>query len=196
MAQLELARLHNKFELREAVEERLVFGSYPEVITAATKQEKTTVLDELAHAYLLKDILELERVKGAGVLLDLLRLLAFQIGNEVSLTELGTQLGLDYKTVGRYLDLLEKAFVLYRLRGYSRNLRKEVTSKHKSYFLDTGVRNAIIANFNGLVESLRDRAALATRLPKPPTWCSSTVMIAPTSSAAAAMAAVSSGLTV
>ena len=88
------------------------------------------------------------------MLLDLLRLLAFQIGNEVSLSELGRQLGLDYKTVARYLDLFEKSFVIYNLRGFSRNLRKEVTKKSKYYFLDNGVRNAVIANFNSF--GLRD----------------------------------------
>jgi len=88
------------------------------------------------------------------VLLDLLRLLAFQIGSEVSLSELGRQLGLDYKTVARYLDLFEKSFVIYNLRGFSRNLRKEITKKSKYYFLDNGLRNAIIANFNPL--ELRD----------------------------------------
>lgn len=84
----------------------------------------------------------------------MLRLLAFQIGGEVSLSELGQKLGIDYKTVARYLDLLEKTFVLYNLRGFSRNLRNEVTKKSKYYFLDNGIRNAIISNFNPL--GLRD----------------------------------------
>jgi predicted AAA+ superfamily ATPase len=83
-----------------------------------------------------------------------LRLIAFQIGNEVSLSELARQLGIDYKTVARYLDLLEKAFVIYNLRGFSRNLRKEITNKSKYYFYDNGIRNAIVSNFNSLI--LRD----------------------------------------
>ena len=86
--------------------------------------------------------------------MDLLRLLAFQIGSEVSLSELGKQLGIDYKTVARYLDLLEKSFVILNIRGFSRNLRKEMTKKSKYYFFDTGIRNALIANFNEL--SLRN----------------------------------------
>lgn len=150
VSQIELAFLHNPFELKSKVEEWLVFGGYPEVVAAENKQEKIKFLEELVSSYLLKDILELERVKNSKVLLDLLRLLAFQVGNEVSLSELATQLGIDYKTVGRYLDLFEKSFVIFNLRGFSRNLRKEITKKSKYYFYDTGIRNAVISNFNGL----------------------------------------------
>ncbi|MBM4402117.1 MAG: DUF4143 domain-containing protein [Candidatus Cloacimonetes bacterium] len=130
------------------------FGGYPEVITSPNKERKVTILSEITNSYLLKDILTLEKVKGSKILLDLLRLLSFQVGSEVSLTELGSQLGLDYKTVARYLDLFEKSFVLFNLRGYARNLRKEVTKKSKYYFYDNGIRNAIISNYNGL--DLRD----------------------------------------
>lgn len=150
IAQMELKKTHNLYELDEKLPEYLVFGGYPAVMTAKTKADKSAVLDEIVNSYLLKDILELERVKGAKTLLDLLRLIAYQVGNEVSLSELGTQLGIDYKTVGRYLDLFEKAFVLYNLRGFSRNLRKEITKKSKYYFYDNGIRNAIISNFNDL----------------------------------------------
>ncbi|MDO8512520.1 MAG: ATP-binding protein [bacterium] len=150
ISQVELGKLNNHFELKEKLAERLVFGSYPEVITANTKEERTAKLEELAHSYLLKDILEMEKIKGSKVLLDLLRLIAFQIGNEVSLAEIGSQIGIDSKTVARYLDLLEKSFVLYNLRGFSKNLRKEITKKSKYYFYDNGIRNAIISNFNDL----------------------------------------------
>jgi uncharacterized protein len=148
LSQLELRALRNRGELRERLEEHLVYGSYPEVVTAASVSEKRRLLDELVGSYLLKDVLELERVKSPKVLLDLLRLIAFQIGSEVSFAELGGQLGLDAKTVARYLDLLEKGYVLLNVRGFSRNLRKEITKKSKYYFYDTGVRNAVIANFN------------------------------------------------
>lgn len=159
IAQTELGSLYNPFDLRGQLEERLVYGSYPEVVTSDTKERKRVVVEELTHSYLLKDILELERVKSSKILLDLLRLLVFQLGNEVSLFELAKQLDIDAKTVARYLDLFEKAFVLFNLRGYSGNLRNEVTRKSKYYFYDNGVRNAIIANFNGL--SLRnDKGAL------------------------------------
>ncbi|MBI4244519.1 MAG: ATP-binding protein [Planctomycetes bacterium] len=156
VAQLELLAEHPPIELRERLEEYLIFGSYPTVLTTSGHQAKASLLEELAHSYLLKDILELERVKGAKILLDLLRLLAFQIGSEVSLSELGRQLQLDTKTVARYLDLFERSFVLFNVRGFSRNLRKEVTKKSKYYFYDNGIRNALIANFNGL--SLRNDA--------------------------------------
>jgi len=128
--------------------EFMIFGSYPEVVTSETRRKKVTRLEEIAESYLLKDVLALERVKNAKLLLDLLRLLAFQIGGEVSLNELGRQLGIDTKTVGRYLGIFEKAFILYNARGFSRNLRKEITKKSKYYFYDNGIRNALIANFN------------------------------------------------
>jgi len=154
VAQTELSSTFTPFELKQQLEKRLIFGSYPEVITAQNDKERIVILTEIIDSYLLKDILELERVKGAKVLVDLLRLLAFQVGSEVSHTELSNILGLDKNTVARYLDLFEKAFVLYNLRGFSRNLRKESTKKSKYYFYDNGIRNALIANFNSL--DLRD----------------------------------------
>jgi hypothetical protein len=154
LSQIEMGRLFNDYDLRSRLEEYLIFGSYPEALTSETLQDKKKVLDELVGSYLLKDILELEKVKSSKLLLDLLRLLAFQVGSEVSLSELGKQLGIDSKTVARYLDLFEKSFVIYNLRGFSRNRRKEITSKSKYYFFDNGIRNAIIANFNPL--ELRD----------------------------------------
>jgi predicted AAA+ superfamily ATPase len=158
MAQLELRALYNAHELRQRLEEWLIYGGYPEVVATPRLAEKAVLLTELAEAYLLKDILELERVKSSKTLVDLLRLLAFQIGNEVSLTELATQVRMDVKTVARYLDLLEKAFVIRELRGFSRNLRTEITKKSKYYFIDNGIRNAVIANFNGL--NLRNDAGV------------------------------------
>lgn len=150
VSQKELLALQNPQELKSRLPEFLIYGSYPEVLVTPQKSNKVKILDELAHSYLLKDILELERVKGSKTLMDLLRLLAFQIGAEVSHSELGAQIGRDAKTVARYLDLFEKSFVIYNLRGYSKNLRKEVTKKSKYYFYDLGVRNAIISNFNQL----------------------------------------------
>lgn len=154
IAQMELRQLYNSYDLAASNEEYLIYGGYPAVVAADGNAAKKQLLEELLGSYLLKDILELDRVKNSKILLDLLRLLAFQIGSEVSLSELGRQIGMDYKTVARYLDLLEKSFVLYNLRGFSRNLCKEVTKKSKYYFFDNGIRNAVIANFNGL--DLRD----------------------------------------
>jgi hypothetical protein len=150
IAQSELLGIHNRFELRERLEEYLVFGAYPEVIGAPTRAAKIETITEIAESYLLKDLLAFDRVRSSRNLLSLLQLLAFQVGSEVALNELATQLGMDAKTVQRYLDLLEKAFVIVRLGGFSRNLREEVTRKSKYYFLDNGIRNAVIRQFNGL----------------------------------------------
>jgi len=148
VSMLELAKESSAYELSTRLEEFLVYGTYPAVLTASTGAEKREILEELVGSYLLKDVLELERVRASKTLLDLLRLLAYQIGSEVSANELAQKLSIDGKTVARYLDLLEKSFVLFSLRGYSGNLRKEITRKNKYYFLDLGIRNALIANFN------------------------------------------------
>lgn len=150
IAQLELLPELNKYDLRERLEEYLVFGSYPQVLTAKTKEEKIRILEELVNSYIFKDILALQNLKGSKTLLDLLKLLAFQVGSEVSLNELATNLAIDVKTVGRYLDLLEKAFIVFRLNAFSRNLRSEVASKSKYFFFDNGIRNAVISQFNKL----------------------------------------------
>lgn len=150
IAQLELLAQYNKYELKENLEDYLIFGGYPEVITADSREEKIRFLEELVNSYIFKDILALQQIKGSKILLDLLKLLSFQIGNEVSLNELSINLGIDVKTVGRYLELLEKAFILLNIRGFSRNLRSEIKEKGKYYFYDTGIRNAVISNFNPL----------------------------------------------
>ena len=149
-SQTELLEKYNKFELKQNLEDFLVFGSYPEVTIAKTRKEKINSLNELVNSYLLKDVFNLERIKGSKQIIDLLKLLSFQVGNEVSINELATQIRLDVKTVDKYLDILEKAFVLKRLGALSRNLRKEISSKAKYYFYDNGVRNGIISQFNGL----------------------------------------------
>ena len=150
LSHLELKKHHNAYEINQKLEEYLIYGKYPEVVVAQQHHEKKNILNEITGSNLLKDILELEKVKNSKILLDLLRLLALQIGHEVSLSEIGRQLQIDTKTVARYLDLFEKSFIIFNLRGFSRNLRKEVTKKSKYYFYDTGVRNSIIANFNPL----------------------------------------------
>ncbi len=150
VAQTEMLHHLNRYELKEKLDEFLIFGSYPSVLTAKTFSEKTNILKELAGSYLFKDILEFERIKSPQLLLDLLRLLAFQIGSEVSINELSQNLKIDNKTVKRYIELLEKSFIIFTLRGYSNNLRKEISKRAKYYFYDTGIRNAVIANFNTL----------------------------------------------
>lgn len=132
------------------LERGMIFGSYPEVLTIGSEEEQQSYLHELVNSYLFKDILALVNLRNARKLRDLLILLAFQIGHEVSLSELGNQLELHKNTVFKYLDLLEKTFVIRNIRGFSRNLRKEVTKTSRYYFYDNGIRNALINNFNPL----------------------------------------------
>lgn len=150
IAQLELAALEATYETETLLETRLRYGSYPEVLLAKGDADRERLLQEIVSDYLFKDILALEGIRHADKLVSLLRLLAFQIGNDVSMTELGQQLGMSKNTIEKYLDLLEKAFVIFRVRGFSRNLRKEVTKQPRYFFTDIGVRNAVINNFNAL----------------------------------------------
>lgn len=159
VAQKELIAEMNRYELKENLENYLVFGSYPEVLMSKSKKEKTRVLNELVETYLLKDVLSFERIKNSALLFKLLKLLAFQVGNIVSLNEIARQLGINVKTVGRYIDLLEKSFVIYHVGSFSGNLRKEIVKKNKYYFYDNGIRNAVILQMNGL-EDRNDIGAL------------------------------------
>lgn len=128
--------------------ELLVYGQYPRITTEKDSARRAELLGELVDSYLLKDILAFQEVKGSAIILRLLNLLAYQIGSKVSLSEVGSSLGIDRKTVERYLDLLEKTFVIFRLGGYSRNLPSEVTKMAKYYFYDNGIRNVVIQNLN------------------------------------------------
>lgn len=150
ISQLELKQIETLAETRSHLDERLIYGSYPEILTLKGNLCKQEHLHELVSSYLMKDILAFEGIKKSKKMLDLLILLAFQIGKEVSHTELGVQLSMNKNTVERYLDLLEKVFVLVNIRGFSRNLRKEVTKTSRYYFYDNGIRNALINNFNSL----------------------------------------------
>lgn len=148
ISQMELNHLENTAQVKAQLESRLIYGSYPEVITHRNDLDKQEYLHELVSSYLLKDILAFEGVKKSKKLIDLLILLAFQIGKEVSHSELGVQLSMSKATVEKYLDLLEQVFVLVNIRGFSRNLRKEVTKTSRYYFCDIGIRNMLINNFN------------------------------------------------
>jgi predicted AAA+ superfamily ATPase len=130
------------------LEQRLIYGMYPEVITQQGSEKE--VLQQLTGSYLYKDLLALEGVRKPDLLPKLLRALALQLGNEVSYNELANLLQVDKNTVNTYIDLLEKAFVVFRLQPFSRNLRNEISSSRKIYFYDNGIRNALIANFNSL----------------------------------------------
>lgn len=137
-------------ERQDNLMQRMVYGNMPELIHLDDLNEKEEYLRDLINSYLLKDILTFENIKNSAKLFDLLKLIAYQVGNEVSIQELGRQLSMAKNTVERYLDILSKVFVIYRLTGFSRNLRKEVVKSSKWYFFDNGIRNTIIANFSGL----------------------------------------------
>lgn len=137
-------------EFKDILHNHLLYGSYPKIIELASSEEKKEELVELSSSYLYKDILELSEVKNSDKIRDLLILLAMQLGNEVSLNELANNLNIHIVTVQKYLDLLEKSFVIFRLRAFSRNLRKEISKSAKYYFYDVGIRNAILGNFRPL----------------------------------------------
>lgn len=149
-SQLELSKQENVKTTKDKLEERLVYGSYPELIHINDWSEKEDYLYEIVNDYLLKDILMYQNIKKSNKIYDLLRLVAFQVGSEVSLHELGNQLQMSKNTVESYLDLLCKVFVLFKAEGFSRNLRKEITKSSKWYFYDNGIRNALIKNFKPL----------------------------------------------
>jgi predicted AAA+ superfamily ATPase len=155
LSESEYNQVENNIEKIDKVRERLVFGNYPELLHLPDREDKIDYLNEMVSSYLLKDILVYENIKNSQKIFNLLRLIAFQIGGEVSLQELGKQLGISKNTVEKYLDLLSKVFILHKVEGFSRNLRKEITKNSRWYFLDNGIRNAVIANFNP-IESRND----------------------------------------
>jgi len=135
-------------EEKDALYDRLIYGSYPELLQLDTNQEKHLYIKEFLNSYLLKDILTFETIRNSSKIIDLLRLIAFQVGSEVSIPELSNALQVSRNTVDKYLDLLTKVFIIYRVGGFSRNLRKEVNKSVKYYFLDNGIRNILVGNFN------------------------------------------------
>mgnify|MGYP004701225373 CR=1 FL=1 len=142
----EMVKHHGLLEEERMLDHRLIFGYYPDVINSPGNEKD--ILKALASSYLYKDILTWERIMKPDRLEKLVQSLAFQIGNEVSYNELAKMTGLDNKTVEKYLILLERAFVIFRLNSFSRNLRNELSKSRKIYFFDNGLRNAIINQFN------------------------------------------------
>ncbi|RME61965.1 MAG: ATP-binding protein, partial [Candidatus Dadabacteria bacterium] len=134
VSQQELRALYNPFELKEQLGERLVWGSYPEIFRLKGVETKAKYLAELSTDYLYKDIFKLVNIRNPDKIRNLLKLIAFQVGSEVSLNELGNSLDMSKETVARYIDLLKKNFILFELSPLSRNLRKEVTKTKKYYF--------------------------------------------------------------
>jgi len=150
LSQEEMGSMHNSFELKQLLDDFLVFGSYPEVLTQSNRNERFEVLREIGESYLMKDIIEIGQIRHIQKAYQLLKLLAFQVGYEVSIHELSQSLKLNHETVESYIGLFEKAKVLFRLGGFSRNLRNEIKKSSKIYFWDTGIRNYLIGNVNRL----------------------------------------------
>lgn len=144
---LEMSNQNGLFDEMQQLENRLVYGYYPEIVTT-TGEEKQSILQLLTDSYLYKDILIWERIKKPEKIETLLQALAFQTGSEVSYNELSQMTGLDKETVEKYIRLLEQVYVVFRLGPFSRNLNNELKRSRKIYFYDNGIRNALIANFN------------------------------------------------
>lgn len=144
----ELTAVYSVLEINRLLEQRIVFGMYPEITFSGKESEDK--LKSISRSYLYKDILQFQNIKHAEAIEKLLQALALQIGNEVSYNELAQTAGIDKNTVASYIQILEKAFIIFRLRPFSRNLRNELKKMRKIYFFDTGIRNALINNFNPL----------------------------------------------
>jgi hypothetical protein len=153
----EMVAYHGYIQERRFLEHRLIYGYYPEIVTKGADEK--VLLKSLAGSYLYKDLLMLEQIKKPLILEKLLKALALQVGSEISYQEIAQTIGSDGKTVDKYIDLLEKTFVVFRLPALNRNVRNEIKKGKKVYFYDCGIRNAIINNFNP-VTSRTDVGAL------------------------------------
>lgn len=152
ISQSELAQTMTYAERLAILEERIIYGSYPKVLSLSGQNEKREYLKELVDKYLYKDILDFGGMRNSSKIRDLLKLLAYQMGSQVSLAEIAAKLEISRDSVDNYIQLLESSFVIFRLGGYSRNLRKEVHKMNKIYFWDTGIRNALINQFEWATE--------------------------------------------
>jgi predicted AAA+ superfamily ATPase len=150
LSQEEFSKTENLLETKANFEERLILGSYPELQHLSSKEEKIIYLKEQINSYLLKDILAFEGIQKREKIVSLLKILAFRIGSEISVEGIGNELQISKNTVDKYLDLLSKVFIIHQVSGFNRNLDNEITKKHKWYFYDNGIRNALISNFNAL----------------------------------------------
>jgi uncharacterized protein len=153
----EMVMHHGLLEEKRMLQHRLLYGYYPDVVSNVGDEKET--LRQLTDSFLYKDVLSWEQIQKPDKLVSLLQAIAFQVGSQVSYNELGQTCGLDSKTVEKYINLLEKSYVIFRLGSFSRNLRNELKSSKKIYFYDNGIRNALIANFNQ-VEMRADIGAL------------------------------------
>ena len=149
-SQYEISQIENVLQTRQNLENRLIYGSYPDVVLMENAEQRKEYLKNIVDAYLLKDILMVDGIKNAAKMKELLQLVALQVSGEVSYEELGQKLGMSKNTVEKYLDILSKTFVIYRIGAFNRYLRKEITKAGKWYFYDNGIRNALIGAFNSL----------------------------------------------
>jgi predicted AAA+ superfamily ATPase len=149
-SQSEISQIENRLQTQQNLETRLIYGSYPEVVLMTHNEQRKEYLKNIVNSYLLKDILMVDGIKNASKMKELLQLIALQTGSEVSYEELGKRLGMSKNTVEKYLDLLSKTFIIFRLGAFRRNMRKEITKAGKWYFYDVGIRNALIGAFNSL----------------------------------------------
>jgi predicted AAA+ superfamily ATPase len=154
LAQMEFSKEEDYLETKANLEERLIFGGYPELTHLPDRNRKIEYLKDQINAYLLKDIIAFEGIKKRDKIVQLLKIIAFRNGSEISIEGIGNQLQMSKNTIDRYLDLLSKVFIIHKVSGFSRNLGNEITKKSKWYFYDNGIRNAIISNFNPI--NLRD----------------------------------------
>ncbi|MCL2655340.1 MAG: ATP-binding protein [Coriobacteriia bacterium] len=143
----EIAEAASNRVLFENLETRLIYGSYPEIVSATTQDDARARLESLSTSYLYRDVFKFNDIRNPEVLADILRALAYQVGNEVSLNEIANLVGVDKKTVASYVRLLEQAFIIFRLPSFSRNLRNEIKQGKKYYFYDNGIISALTRDF-------------------------------------------------
>lgn len=148
ISEQELSKVNPIINKVDQLHSSLIYGNYPELLQMSTNEEKHLYLRELLNSYLLKDILTFDTIQNSDKIIDLLRLIAFQVGSEVSIPELSKSLQMSRNTVDKYLDLLTKVFIITKVGGFSRNMRKEVNKSNMYYFLDNGIRNILIGNLN------------------------------------------------
>jgi hypothetical protein len=148
ISEQELSKVNPIINKVDQLHSSLIYGNYPELLQMDTNEEKHLYLRELLNSYLLKDILTFDTIQNSDKIIDLLRLIAFQVGSEVSIPELSKSLQISRNTVDKYLDLLTKVFIITKVGGFSRNMRKEVNKSNMYYFLDNGIRNILIGNLN------------------------------------------------
>lgn len=153
----EYENFHGYLHAEQTLENRLLFGFYPDVLNNAG--EEISILRNLTNSYLYKDILSFADIRKPEILEKLVQALALQIGSEVNYSELSQIVGIDKNTISKYIDILQKAFVIFKLSSFSRNLRNEIKKNNKIYFYDNGIRNMVIGNFNSL-ELRSDKGAL------------------------------------